>query len=277
MQTPAISPPPRRAENASEQAHARLLAHPGEPLLFADWARVLMIHLEMDAGLLQRAVPFPLDLFAGRAFVTLVAFTLEGMRSRVGGHLGALLMRPIATHDFLNVRTYVRQGGEPGIHFLAEWLSNWLAVQIGPRTFGLPYRHGRIAYQHNWNGGMVSGSVTDVRSGSALAYGAKPLSDVADTFKPCAEGSLDEWLMERYTAFNDWHGRQKYFRIWHPPWPQQPVAVAIHNHGLLAENWPWMVEGKQIGANYSPGVKEVAMGRPHHITRPYYDRQRTAP
>jgi len=39
--------------------------------------RVLMMHFEVDAKALQRDVPYELDLHHGRAFVTLVAFTME--------------------------------------------------------------------------------------------------------------------------------------------------------------------------------------------------------
>ncbi|MBI3881156.1 MAG: DUF2071 domain-containing protein [Verrucomicrobia bacterium] len=112
----------------SAAAIERMRSRRGEPLFVADWERALMLHLEVDADELQRAVPFPLDLRDGRAFVSLVAFTLRGMRPAFGGRLGAWLMKPIATHHFLNVRAYVRHRGEPGIFFLAEWLSNRLAV-----------------------------------------------------------------------------------------------------------------------------------------------------
>src|SRR5678815_4298013 len=97
-----------------------------------------------------RDSPYPLDLHQGRAFVSLVAFTLRDMRPHFGGPLTAWLFRPIATHEFLNVRTYVRHRDEPGIHFLAEWLTNRLAVKLGPRTFGLPYHLGKITYHHDW-------------------------------------------------------------------------------------------------------------------------------
>src|SRR6266436_7723570 len=110
--------------NASQAARQRLLSLPGEPLFIADWDRVLMIHYEVEPDTLQRAVPFELELNEGRAFVSLVAFTMRGMKPRMGGHLAALLLKPIATHEFLNVRTYVRHRGESGIYFLAEWLSN---------------------------------------------------------------------------------------------------------------------------------------------------------
>ncbi len=191
----------------SAEARRRMISRRGDPLFIAGWNNALMLHLEVDAEALQRDVPYELDLRDGRAFVSLVAFTMRGMRPRMGGKLAAFFFRPIATHDFLNVRTYVRHGNECGIHFIAEWLTNQLAVAVGPRTFGLPYHHGRIAYHHDLRQGLVSGEITDTKSGAKLAYDAK-LNGPA-TFEPCRTGSLDEWLMERYTAFNSARGRRK--------------------------------------------------------------------
>jgi len=135
----------------SAAARSRILSVPGEPLLISDWDRALMIHYEVDAEALQRIVPFELDLRDGRAFISLVAFTMRGMRFFRGGALTGWLLKPIATHNFLNVRTYVRQGREDGIYFLAEWLNNKLSVMLGPGVFGLPYRLGRLDYEHDWN------------------------------------------------------------------------------------------------------------------------------
>ena len=95
----------------SAAGRERLLSCRGEPLFLADWLRVLMIHFEVDAEALQRDVPYTLDLRDGRAFVSVVAFTMANMRPRVGGQLAAWLFKPIATHDFLNVRTYVERDG----------------------------------------------------------------------------------------------------------------------------------------------------------------------
>src|SRR5204863_4940135 len=144
----------------SRAGRRRLLGHVGEPLFLAAWQRSVFLHYEADPALLQRQVPFALDLREGRAFVSLVAFTLWRMRPRLGGLLSEWLFKPIASHEFLNVRTYVRQDGEPGIFFLAEWLSNPLSVRLGPRTFGLPYRFGRLRYKHIHEDGEMLGSVT---------------------------------------------------------------------------------------------------------------------
>ena len=240
-----------------------MLSRRGEPLLLADWERVLMIHFEVETDALQRDVPFALDLRDGCAFVSLVMFTMENMRPRCGGQIAAWLFRPIATHDFLNVRTYVRHGGETGIHFLAEWLSNRIAVRLGPATFGLPYRHGRIAYQHDWRSGELRGRVADAKA--AFSYRAE--LEIGAHFAPCEAGSLDEWLMERYTAFTARRNTRWLFHIWHPPWPQRPVEVTVLNDSLLRENWRWFNDAKFIGANFSPGVEAVWMGHPQFLAR----------
>lgn len=192
-------------------ARRRMLSRRGETLFIAGWQRVLMMHFEVDAEALQLEVPFQLDLHGGRAFVSLVAFTMCGMKPRIGGKFYAWLFRPISTHDFLNVRTYVRHGNERGIHFLAEWLSSRLAVKLGPTTFGLPYHYGRIACNHDWQTGVIQGQVADVANGRKLLYQAKANGQA--TFQPCEVGLLYEWLMERYTAFNSAGRSKRFFRV----------------------------------------------------------------
>jgi len=241
-------------------ARQRMLSQRGEPLLLAAWERVLMMHFEVDAERLQRDVPFPLDLWNGQAFVSLVAFTMRGMKPRLGGKLVAMLLRPIATHEFLNVRTYVRHSDECGIHFLAEWLPNRLAVRLGPATFGLPYRYGRIVYTHDWRKERLQGRVTDAGNHARLAYRADLIAPA--TFRRCLAGSLDEWLMERYIAFNAAGRRKRYFRVWHPPWLQCAAEVSLEETTMLTRPWPWFEQACQVGANFSPGFDEVWMGWP---------------
>ncbi|HTR41292.1 MAG TPA: DUF2071 domain-containing protein [Pseudomonadales bacterium] len=247
----------------SAAAQRRMLSRRGEPLFIAGWDRALMLHFEVNAETLQREVPFELDLRNGRAFVSLVAFTMRGMKPRFGGKAAALLFRPIATHNFLNVRTYVRHGGEQGIHFLAEWLTNRLAVMLGPTTFGLPYHHGRIQYDHDFENQFLSGQVVDVKANTTLKYNAQ--LNEAQVFQPCAAGSLDEWLMERYTAFNSAGRTKRFFRVWHPPWPQCAGEATVEDLSLITGRWPWFKEARFVGANFSPGFDAVWMGRPFRV------------
>ena len=236
-----------------------MLAVRGEPMFYARWDRAVFIHYEADPALLQRDVPFDLDLRDGHAYVSIVAFTLSRMRPRIGGRIGEWLFKPIATHEFLNVRTYVRHHGEPGIYFLAEWLSNRLSVRLGPRTFGLPYRFGRIQYHHACSGRGLDGTVE--ARGSRLAYAGQVCRSDLESSEA---GSLTEFLLERYTAFTARGKRARFFRVWHLPWEQAPAEVDVSNATLLEETGAWWRTAECIGANYSPGA-EVWMGRPHRI------------
>ena len=229
------------------------------PLLHAEWDRVLFIHFLVCPEELQRQVPFKLDLFEGRwAIVSFVAFTLRDFRIRTGRAWSSWLTRPMETHSFLNLRAYVHgNDGEPGIYFLKEWLNSKLAVKLGPVTFGLPYRYGKVTYSHRFERGELCGTVKADRG--RLLYRA---AIGASEYNFCQSGSVDEFLLERYTAFTRYpFGLKAFFRVWHPPWYQVPVNdLEIENHSILDRFFPSGIS--YLGANFSPGSKDVWMGRP---------------
>lgn len=219
-----------------------------------------MMHFEVDPMRLQSDTAFPLDLYDGQAWVTLVAFTLRGLRLRLGGLFGRLLLGPVAHHEFLNVRTYVRHAEEPGIQFLAEWVPNRLSHFLGPRLFSLPYRLGTFDYQHQHETGVLSGEVRDAGSNRALRYQAS-LADSGPP-QPCHPESLDAWLMERYAAFNAGGRHPLGFRVWHKPWLQLAAQVHFEALQLIEDAWPWFTKARYAGAHYSPGLQQVGMSRP---------------
>lgn len=256
---PVRAAPAPAAGRLSAAARERLRAA-GGPLFVCDWERAAFLHYEVEPGALQPFVPFPLDLRGGSAWVSLVAFTLRGMRPVRGGRAAALLFRPIATNGFLNVRTYVRHFGEPGIYFLAEWLPNPLAVLLGPRLFGLPYRRGRLDFRHAHEGGKIRGEVVPSDAPGRLVYHAKIHSGARPA--PAPAGSLEEFLLERYVAFTWRPGRTRHFRVWHPPWPILPVDATVEEDALSPATGSWVRRARFAGGHYSPGVPGVWMGPP---------------
>jgi uncharacterized protein YqjF (DUF2071 family) len=246
----------------NERARRRLLSVKGEPLFYADWDRALFIHYEVPAAELQRTVPFDLDLRDGKAYVSLVAFTMRGMRPRHGGQIAAWLFKSIATNEYLNVRTYVRHRGETGIYFLSEWLNNRLSVRLGPGTFGLPYRFGELEYRHSPESGNLNGRVSDPNCEAKFVYEAS-IPQLGFDF--CKPDSLNDFLLERYTAFTSCHGQRRFFRIWHSPWAQTQCEIEVYDRSLLAKTFGWFESATLVSANYSPGASEVWMGRPQRI------------
>jgi uncharacterized protein YqjF (DUF2071 family) len=185
-----------------------------------------------------------------------VAFTLRGMRPRRGGRLASWLVSPIGTHHFFNVRTYVRHQNELAIYFMTEWLSNRLSVALGPITFGLPYRYGKLEYANDAASGEVRGQVT-AKEGT-FEYRAR----VPDCLTISDSDSLTEFLLERYTAFTSAGWRKQFFRVWHEPWLQCSLDLEIVSDELLAATGHWWSRAEFVAANYSPGVS-VWMGWPH--------------
>ena len=225
--------------------------------LEADWMSPVFLHYRFPPECLRGVVPFELELWEGSAWVTLVAFTLEGFRPSVGGGLGRLLFRPFREQRFLNVRTYVRHGGVGGIHFLAEWISDWCNAKLGPLLYSLPYRHGRLNYRDD--GGDVRGVVKDATGELAFHGRAK------GRLESVAEGTREHFLLERYFAFNAGGPSRRWFAVCHDPWRQCEASVEIPTEGLLQQAFAWWGHGRFVSANYSPGALGVLMGRPHRM------------
>ena len=214
---------------------------------------VLFMHYEIEPRLLQPHVPFELDVRDGRAYVSLVAFTQQKLRFAFGGPLTAWVGGLMGNHDFLNVRTYIREQDEPGIHFIAEWVPNRLATWVAPPMYGLPYRLGRLAY--NPTGGLVT-------SGEGTLQFRMTQSAAAPT--PSKLGSRDAFLLERYMATTQRGHVRRRFRVAHEPWPQTPVEVKIVDDQLLRSAFEWWNQAHFVGANFSPGVP-VRIGRPERL------------
>jgi len=230
----------------------------GDALFIGDWESLAMVHMEIPSRELQPTIPFKLDLFEGSAFVSLVFFTMRGMRLACGPRISDLLFYPFREQRFLNVRTYVRYRGEPGIHFITEWISSRLCVHLGPHLYGLPYRWG------NLNGNLFRRHVTDMATKTSLNCIVKP----DGPFATCKPGTRDEFLFERYAAFNG-HGRTaKMFRVSHAPWEQCGADAILTDDSLLRAYFPWFSKARVAGANYSPGLHDVRMGWPIRIS-PY--------
>jgi len=230
-----------------------------ETALFADWVGMIFLHFEVDHDELQKVVPFTLDLFEGKAYVSLVAFTMDRMRPAVGGRATEWLTKPITTHQFLNLRTYVKHRGSTGIFFMKEWLNDRLAVMLGPGTFGLPYHYATIDYLNDEH--SCAGRVVD-KQGEFAYEGRK-----AEGLAPALPGSRNAFFLERYTAFTNAGRRPQFFRVWHPPWRFGMVKGFTLKNGTLFRNSGerWTGTAKLADVHWSPGVFDVWMGRSHAV------------
>ena len=161
------------------------------------------------------------------------------------------------------------RGARRGSLFFAEWVPKRIATRLGPPLFGLPYRFGRIEYEHGER--MMRGCVT----GCGTGFSRKAARNDARCFAPCERGSLDEFLLERYVAFTEWHGLRRMFQVRHEPWPQARLEVTVVDESLLRERFTWWPETRQVSANFSPGASTVTIGWPQFVKAVKDDNENT--
>jgi len=248
----------------ADVAKARLLSGKGDPFLFADWERVVFLHFRVAPELVRRHVPAPLelDLHQDSACLSLAAVTMRNFRPcRIRS--AGWIFRPIARQQFLNFRTYVRCGNEPGVLFLWGWLSQPLGIRLPSGLLGLPYTFANLDYDHRYESGLLEGRASAGPASGRLEYHASIQADVA--FGPCRAGSLSEFAMERCTGFFSHHGGVRLFRAWHPPWVQAPLDATLKEVTLVTKKFPWFGQATLAGANVAMDINRVWLGRARRI------------
>jgi uncharacterized protein YqjF (DUF2071 family) len=137
MTVPPLDPPPRAVTLAGMRARHvdRPWPIPKAPwVLRMAWEDLLFAHWPVDAARLRATLPeaLELDLFEGRAWLGVVPFRMNDVGLR-------RLPAPGATRfPELNVRTYARHLGRPGVWFYSLDAGSALAVAGARAWFHLP-------------------------------------------------------------------------------------------------------------------------------------------
>ena len=163
----------------------------GRWLWSQSWERLLFVHWRVSPASLRSLIPdaLEIDTFDGCAWVTQVPFRL-GVRLR-----GTPEIPGLSRFAELNLRTYVRYRGRPGVWFLRIDADKLLAGWIARRLFYLPYVAGRVQLD-------VDGDTVRFRSSQAGATRFDATYCPTSVARPAAPGSLDEFLVERYRLYS---------------------------------------------------------------------------
>jgi len=73
--------------------------------------------------------------------------------------------------------------------------------------------------------------------------------------------------MERYTAFTKSKKQGALLSGLAFTLQQQAVEIDVTERSLIESDWDFFRQAQLIGANYSPGLKDVWMGWPHNIQK----------
>jgi uncharacterized protein len=204
------------------------------PVMHQRWLHLLFLHWPLPPAAVQGLLPAGLevDTFEGRAWIGLVPFTIRGVRP-------PLLPAPPLLSDFheVNLRTYVRCAGQPGVWFFSLDAASRLAVLGARAWYRLPYHHARMRMDQSPD---ADGSLAAVDYESERRWPGPLPARCAVRYAPrgpvrtAAPGSLEHFLIERYVLYAASRGRLRRARVAHEPYPIQDASFDSLRESLSA-------------------------------------------
>ncbi|WP_340098103.1 DUF2071 domain-containing protein [Salinibaculum salinum] len=222
------------------------------PAFEMEWRDVFFASFPVDPAVVRPHLPerLTLDTFDGDAYLSVVPFVIGDIRPR-----GLPAAAGLSTPE-LNLRTYVRLDGTPGIYFFNLDADDLLGV-IGARIFNqLPYYYADMDYEKTGSTRFESQRRTP---------GARPLTFAAtygpdgDPYQP-DPGTVEHFLVERYRYFTEGQdGSLRYANIDHEPWTLRPGAWTVERNTIFAANGFDRPDSEPI-LSHSRGVAVLASG-----------------
>jgi uncharacterized protein YqjF (DUF2071 family) len=196
-------------------------------MLTQTWRDLCFLHWPVEPAALRPFVPdgLALETAEGSAWLGAAAFVMEDTRV-----LGAPLPFGIGDLPELNLRTYVRAGGRPGVWFHSLDAGAWTAVRVGRRGWRLPYHRARMRVERR-DGRIHFESHRAERHSAPVAFRGTYAPVGPPT--PPRRGTLEHFLTERYCLYAvDRRGRPLRTEIHHAPWPLQPARARVERNTL---------------------------------------------
>ena len=189
------------------------------------WKTPAFFHWRVPYDTLRALVPSPfeLDTFNNETWVSVVPFQATKTYPRVGRQFFSL--GPLWQ---LNVRTYIRFNGMPGVYFLKIYTNSKLS-RIAARTLlSLPYEDAHFATHSNKETASCFMTLPKVSNEAQFYMNVKPASQL---YYP-NQDSLAYWLTERYHFYGIKGKRIIEASIDHLPWQLQTADYSVNFQGL---------------------------------------------
>jgi uncharacterized protein YqjF (DUF2071 family) len=181
------------------------------PFLTAEWRNLFLATYAVPPALLEKRLPpgLELDTRDGSAFVSLVAF--EFLHTRVLG----VPWPGYRNFPELNLRFYVRRGGERGVVFVREFVPQRLVAWLARLLYNEPYRAAPLTSQRRENEGART---MEYR----LHFGGREhlvtVTGAGPSYLP-GESSDEHFFKEEHWGFGTTRrGRTLRYEVAHPVW-----------------------------------------------------------
>lgn len=194
------------------------------------WHDLLFMHWPVPLQSLRDYIPpaLTIEQFDQTAWIGIVPFRMANVTPRLVPPLPWL-----SAFAELNVRTYVRIGGKPGVWFFSLDAANPIAVEGARNFFHLNYYNARMRCQPEG---------TAIHYHSSRTHAGAPPATLAVRYQPTGAiyhsepGTLEYWLTERYCLY----AANRSGRIWradihHARWPLQPAEAETAENTMTAQ------------------------------------------
>ncbi|MBU3703499.1 MAG: DUF2071 domain-containing protein [Ilumatobacteraceae bacterium] len=220
------------------------------------WRDLAYIHWRYDPAVVQGLLPpgLEVDTFDGAAWVGLIPFSMRGI-----GVPRLPAVPYFGSFPEINVRTYVRRDGIPGVWFFSLDVNRLIPAVVARTTYLLPYCWGRAS--NRIDGGVLRSDVerrwpVRARSHTVVRIG-EPIDEPDD---------LSVFLSARWGLYSRGvFGGLMYAPVDHEPWPLQRAELeSIDQNVVQAAGLPAPSGDPQV--MFSRGVS-VRIGRPRRHAR----------
>lgn len=208
---------------------------------YQEWHDVIYLHWKIDAEILRKVIPeeLEIDLFDGMAWVSVVPFSVRRLRPRL-----LAPFPPISNFEELNIRTYVKHKGVPGIYFFSLESSKQLPVLAARLTTGLPYVKSEIWREE------------EMYYANSKKYGFQFYINFKIGEKQIVKDALSTWLTDRFRLYVKTSGRISRIDVHHHLWPLYPLTLRYIKLNYMIGGFPLSRQTPDL-THFSPGVKVV--------------------
>ena len=218
------------------------------------WTNLAYVHWRYEPSIIQAMLPegLEVDTFDGSAWVGLIPFSMRDV--------GVPKLPPVPYFgDFpeVNVRTYVKRNGVPGVWFFSLDVNRLAPALVARMTYLLPYCWGRASNE-------LSDEVltTRVHRRWPEVASTKIQVSLGDVIEDPNE--LENFLTARWGLYSKGIGKSlMYAPVDHEPWPlQRANLISLEDTLLIAAGIPAPQGDPHV--MFSPGVS-VRIGLPKRV------------
>jgi len=222
------------------------------PIMKQQWQELAYVHWQYDPSVVQALLPkgLEVDTFDGSAWVGLIPFSMRNI-----SFPGTPAIPYLGSFPEVNVRTYVKKDGIPGVWFFSLDVSRFLPALVARASYFLPYCWGSASHVVN-----SDSLVTTVKRRWPSRASTRIQISIGERIESPDE--LAVFLSARWGLYSKGFGSKiRYAPVDHETWILHTATLeSLTDTLVVAAGLPAPTGDAHV--MYSPGVS-VRIGLPH--------------